>query len=120
MQFVRKSLEVVRSSESAIELASIGDPIAMVRVTVGSTGALVVLRDGADPDCAYTDVSTDSQTLGAVPLTGSEPCILDVVEVLANGVPCTTTECLVAWVALGRVSTLGEGITVHNDSGEKK
>ena len=50
VQFVRKSLEVVRSSESAIEFASIGDPIAMVRVTVGRTGALVVLRDGTDPD----------------------------------------------------------------------
>ena len=53
-------------------------------------------------------------------LTGGETHVLNVVEVLADGVPCTTTECLVAWVALGRVSTLGEGITVHNDSGEKK
>ena len=44
----------------------------MVRITVGSTGALVILVYGADPD-------------------RGEPCVLNVVEVLPDSFPGPAT-----------------------------
>lgn len=48
-------------------------------------------------------------------LTSSESHVLDVVKVLADGVPGTTTECLIAWVTLRCVGALRKCETVHND-----
>ena len=50
-----------------------------------------------------------------VRLTGREPSVLDVVQVLANAIPGATTPCLVFRVALGGVRALGEGKTVNDD-----
>lgn len=52
VQVIGESLEVVRRAETAVELGSIRNPIAVVGITVGRTGALVVLRDRANPDYA--------------------------------------------------------------------
>ncbi len=50
MQLVRESLQVVGGSKARVELRRVGDPVPVVRVTIGRTRAFVVLGDRADPD----------------------------------------------------------------------
>ena len=85
----------------------------MVRVPVGSSRAFVILVHGADPD-------------------GGKTCVLDVIEVLPDGIPGPSTPSrmrssskqqgenklpsLVLRVACGWVRTGRERITVGDDS----
>ena len=51
VNFVRESLEVIRCSETGVELGMVSDPIAVIWITVDCTGSLIILRDGTDPNC---------------------------------------------------------------------
>ena len=52
-------------------------------------------------------------------LTSGKTHVLNVVQVFAQGVPCTTTPCLRARIALGRIGALREGITVNDHPAEQ-
>ena len=49
---VGKCLEVFGGAKAVVELCSVGDPVTVVGISVGTTGTVIVLRHGADPDCA--------------------------------------------------------------------
>lgn len=49
--------------------------------------------------------------------TSSEARILNVVEVVLDRTPGTTTEALVGWVAFRQIRTFWKGIAVGDDSG---
>ena len=51
MKFGGKSLEIIGGTEFIVKLGRVRNPIAMVGIPVRRTRALVVLRNGADPDC---------------------------------------------------------------------
>ena len=50
MHLVRERLKVVGRSIFVIELGNIGNPIAVVWISVGRTGTDVILAHGTDPD----------------------------------------------------------------------
>ena len=50
VDLVRQSLEVVGRSKPGVEFTGIGDPIAVVGVSVGCARTLIVLGDRADPN----------------------------------------------------------------------
>lgn len=43
-------MEILSGTEPLIELSMVLNPVAMIGVAVGSTGTLVILIDGTDPD----------------------------------------------------------------------
>lgn len=118
MDFVGESFEVICGAKAVVQLRRVGDPVAMVRIAICAAGPFIVLRHGADPNWYTTDQMGEQRGFSSLPLTGSEPCILDVVEVFTNGAPRATAPRLVRWVALGRVCSLGQSITVRDDSAE--
>ena len=75
VKLVAELPEISGSTEAVVELADVGDPVAMVRVAVRRPRAVVVLVDGADPD-------------------RSEAHRLDVVQVGSDRFPGTPAKCL--------------------------
>jgi hypothetical protein len=69
----------------------------MICIAINSSGSKPILADGANPDYGRMNVIIRacpdrwSLRMKRLILTGSETSILDVVEVVANGVPCSTT-----------------------------
>ena len=113
MNLIRERFQIVGGAKAVVELSSISNPITVIGISVSTARTVVVLRDRADPDCAR--LGNQLSTSGEGILTGSETCILDVVQVLTNGIPGTTAPRLCAWVAFGRVSAVWKGVTVGND-----
>ena len=118
MQIVSQCLEIFGRPEFAIELCCIRDPVAVVRVAVGSAFALVVPRDRTDPNYDKKGSQFLSGQRGnsrcSGQRTGSEARVLHVVEVLPDRVPCPATPCLLTWVTGVRVGALGESETVDD------
>lgn len=112
MQFIGQSFQVVRGTEACIELSRVGNPITVVGISVSTTRSLVVLADGTDPN--YGE-GLERLRGKPVQLTGCEPSVLDIVQVLTDRVPVTTTPCLVSGVALRGVGAFWKSETVDND-----